>query len=124
MSNPSNLKFLNDLKTALKNYGDLDDEISPLKLKKDEINKKIREWINMHSITEFETLDITDKTLWRMSITKSERKDVNHEYLQSILSQEQLNNVYKRTTVETFKCSRVKSYKRTKKSEIPTGSIN
>jgi len=114
MSTDSNLKFLDELKTALKNFGDIDDEMIPLKLKRDELRDKIQAWIVMHDIKEFETLDITEKTLWRISIVESERRDVDHEYLKTILTPEILNKVYKTNTIKSFKCIKVKSRKKKK----------
>jgi len=134
MNEDSNLKFLNDLKVALKNYGDIENEITPLELKKEQLRIKIKAWILMHNIIEFETFDISESSLWRMSITKSERRNVDHDFLASILPPETLTRVYTTTPVETFKCSKVKKHKSQKPSKTskstsqkslpPEGSFN
>lgn len=131
MNEDSNLKFINDLKVALKNYGDIEDAITPLELKKEQLRQKIKAWILMHNIIEFETFDITESSLWRMSITKSERRNVDHDFLASVLSPENLARVYTTTPIETFKCAKVKKHKSqktskstTKKSLPPEGSFN
>lgn len=120
------LQFLSELKLALKNYGDVDDEMVLLKIKKDDIRNNIKSWAKMHNIIEYETLDITEKALWRLQFIKSIRRDVDHDYLETILTPTQLEFAYKKTEVESFKCSKVKARKNqsTKKPLVPEGFIN
>jgi hypothetical protein len=120
------LQFLSELKLALKNYGDVDDEMVLLKIKKDDIKNNIKSWAKMHNIIEYETLDITEKALWRLQFIKSIRREVDHDYLETILTPTQLEFVYKKTEIESFKCGKVKTRKNqsTKKPLVPEGFIN
>jgi len=123
----SEYKFLDDLKLALKNYGDINSEIDTLKLKSEGLKDKIQTWFEFYNINEFETTDITENTLWRLTITNSTRKTVNHDYLESVLSPEILNKVYKISPIKTFKCSKVKSRKKKPancKIDLPEGVLN
>jgi hypothetical protein len=119
----SELQFINDLKISLKNYGDLDDELTILKIKKDEIRNNIENWMNMHNILEYDSFDINGKTLWRMAKSTSTRSTVNKEYLESILTPGQLQLAFNSSEIKMFKISKVKS-KRKQSLTPPIGELN
>lgn len=119
----SELQFVNDLKITLKNYGDIDDELTILKIKKDDLRQNIETWMDMQGIIEYDSFDITGKTLWRISKSVSNRNVVNKEYLETILTPGQLQLAFNVSEVKTFKISKVKSKKR-KSLTPPIGELN
>ena len=63
-------------------------------------------------MTEFESLDSKDKIFYRMTITSQNKRSVDMESLESLVTKEVFDHVVKRTTVEVFKCQPVKSRKK------------
>jgi len=125
MTNINDLNYVSDLKIALKNFGDIDEELTILKLKRDEIKENIKKWVKLNNIEQYETLDISEKNLWRLTLSTMTRKDINYTYLEEILTPEQLEIACKYVSYESFKCSKVKSRKKqSTKIEIPQGALN
>ena len=120
-----NLPYLEDLKRALVQLGEVEEKLSVVSNQKTILREKIKAWMDMNNLREFETLDMSNNKLWRMSITDTSRRSADYDYLESILTPVQLQNAINITESEVFKCQSVKSSKNKRKTApaIPKARI-
>lgn len=104
------LPFVDDLKLALTQLGDVQKSLAIKLRQKDILREKIKAWMQMNKLSNFEIID-NDNFLWRLAITSSNRRSANFDYLESILTPQQYSEAVKTTASETFKCNTVKSGK-------------
>jgi len=124
------LLYLDNLKQVLTILGEIQDEITILKYREKEIREKIGEWLSANNIKDFETLDSTNKSLWRISIINSTKQSLDSERIKQLLTEDQLKEVLKFQEVESLRCVRVKDSKPTTKRnktksnfDIPSGKV-
>ena len=107
----SKLLFTEDLKKALSELAVIDAELSKLTIKKDEIREKLQKWMSINSLSEYETFDSDEKNYFRLTITKTSRRNVNVDLLQAKIDFQIFNEVVSKTESSVFKCQIVKSKK-------------
>jgi hypothetical protein len=105
--------FLEDLQTALLTLGEIETQLTKVKQQRDIIRDKIKAWLESQTFDEFETFDIKGDQLWRLKLSKSNRRKADLDYLERILSDKQYSEAITETEVESFKCQPVKNRKKT-----------
>lgn len=112
------LKYEADLKIALSKLKIIIHNLDKLKLEKDEIRDAVRKFLKMHELDDFETKDNNDQ-LWRLGIAISERRSINYDVLEKLLTKKQLDDVIVTTPAERLTTKPVKSYKKKNISNAP-----
>lgn len=118
----SNLPYVDDLRQALTQLGEAENELSIAKNKKELLREKIRMWLDMNGLREFEIMDATDSRLWRMTVTDGTRRSANFDVLNSLLTPQQFDDAVSVSETQTFKCQQVKSSKKSVK-RAPAATI-
>lgn len=118
----SNLPYVDDLRQALTQLGEADDELSIAKNKKELLREKIRMWLDMNGLREFEIMDATDAKLWRMTITDGTRRSADFDVLSNLLTPQQFEDAVKVSETQTFKCQPVKTSK-TSAKRAPAATV-
>lgn len=108
----TNLLFTNDLKTALTELAVIEQELSKLSVKKDELREKLEKWMNINSLDNYETFDSNEKNYFRLTISRSSRRSVNIDLLQAKVDNEMFKSLVSITETKSFKCQIVKSRKK------------
>jgi len=111
------LQYLDDLMKNLTTLGEIEESLTKLNQKKDIIREKIRNWLILHGINEYETFDSGGDKLWRLTLKGASRKSANIEMLEQLLSQEDFNDVVSISEYDVLKIQPVKS--RSKKKSAP-----
>jgi len=112
------LDYENDLKSALTKLKTIMTKLDELQLEKDEIRDAVKKFLKMHELDEYETKD-TKGQLWRLGITQSERRSINYDELEKLLTEEQLEDVIVMSPSERLNTKPVKSYKKKNGKKAP-----
>jgi len=105
------LDYENDLRKTLAKMKVVVDGLDKLKLEKEEMREAIKKFLKIHDLDEYEIKD-TEKQLWRLTITQSERRSVDYDELEKLLSEEQLEDVVTISPSERLNIKPVKAYKK------------
>lgn len=104
------LLYVDDLKSALQQLGEIETSLVEMTNKKQILRDKIRQWMDINSVVDFQ-IEIQDNVFWKLTINKSERRSIDYDVLKQSVSQEIYNNIVSISNVETFKCQPVKTIK-------------
>ncbi len=111
----SDLPYVDELRQALTQLGEAENELSIAKNKKDLLREKIHMWLDMNDLREFEIIDATNTQLWRMTVITSSRRSADFDVLENMLTPQQFDEAVATSETQTFKCQPVKSTKKSVK---------
>lgn len=121
------LNFIDSLKSALDRLETVTENIDKLTLEKDELRGKIRKWMDMHHLTEFESYNSTKTRLWQIEISKRKRQNVDKELLRANVPEDLYNQIITEAEFEFFQIKPVKKSKASKSSSsapaAPKGTV-
>jgi len=112
------LNFIESFKTALDRLDIVQDEIDSRSLEKDELRAKIRKWMDMHKLADFESYNSDKSRLWRISISDRKRQNVDKKLLAETVTDEQYDEIVTTSEYETFTVKKVKHSKNTKNGGV------
>jgi len=120
------LNFIESLKAALDRLEIVNKQNDALTLEKEELRTKIRKWLDMHHLTDFESYNTDKSALWQMSISQRKKQTIDKDLLKSLVSEP----VYKQIITETeYEVLTIKTAKHSKSSKsggaipAPKGTI-
>lgn len=107
----ANLKFIENLKKALDELEEVTSKLDTLTLKKNDLRDKIRSWMEMHNLTEFESYNTAKDKLWGMSISKRYRKNINKNVLRTKVTEAEYDEIVTESEYVVFNCKSIKQSK-------------
>jgi len=119
------LNFIESLKTALDRLDTVMSDMDKLSLEKDELRGKVRKWLDMHGLEDFESYN-TDKTkLWQMVIAQRKRSNVDKKLLATSVTQSVYDEIVTEAEYEVFSVKKIKQSKHAKSggAKAPKGTI-
>ena len=119
----SNLPYIEDLRQALSTLGEVENKLLICRNEKELLREKVRMWLDMTNLREFEIMDSDDLKLWRMTITESSRRSADFDYIEQTLTPTQYDEAINITEIETFKCQTVKIPKKKNVKRAPQAII-
>ena len=105
------LKFIDSLKQSLDNLEVITSEIDELTLKKNDIRDKIKSWMGLHKLTEFESYNTNKSKLWSMSISARTRKTVDKDLLRTKVTDSEYDEIVTTSEYSVFNCKSIKQSK-------------
>ena len=110
------LNFIESLKEALDDLDKCVDKLDTLSLQKDELRAKIRSWMDMHGIVDFESLNSDKSKLWQMVIAQRSRQNVDKDLLRETVTADEYDSIVKMSEYEVFTVKKIKQSKKAKAS--------
>jgi len=107
----ANLKFVENLKTALDKLEQVTTDMDALTLEKNDLRDKIRSWMDMHSLKEFESYNTAKTKLWGMSISGRKRKNVDKDMLRTKVTEIEYDEIVTESEYTVFNCKSIKQSK-------------
>jgi hypothetical protein len=111
------LQYVEELMNQLTELGKVEKQLTKAKQQKDIIREKVRNWLDMHNLDEYETFDSKGNELWRMTIKSTSRKSAKIDVLENLLSEELFNEAVSIVEYNVFKIQPVKNKKSKSKSK-------
>lgn len=99
--------YLDELRKNLITYGQIQDELTKLNYKKDELRSQLEKWLAINELDSYETFDANNEKLYRLSSTKQSRKTTNVELLQTLVDDDIFDQVVTIKEISVFKCQPV-----------------
>jgi len=105
------LNFIESLKTALDRLEIVNDSIDKFTLEKEELRSKIRKWLDMHQLIDFESFNSDKSKLWNMTIALRKKQTVDKEILKTKVTPQVFNEIVSETEYEVLTVKTVKHSK-------------
>lgn len=110
------LNFIESLKQALDRLEIVNDKMDSLSLEKDELRAKIRKWMDMHGLDNFESLNSNKTKLWSMIIAERKRQNVDKAKLKETVTPKQYEDIVTESEYEVFTVKQIKQSKKGSKA--------
>lgn len=112
------LPYEEDLKSALTQLSETEDQIKELTDKKDQLRESIRTWMDMNKLTDFVTTDTANQN-WNLSIVHQTRVSFNKDVIAAFLTPEQYEKAASQTEFDTLRCKKVTAKSKGKSNNLP-----
>lgn len=118
------LNFIESLKQALDRLEIVNDKMDSLSLEKDELRAKIRKWMDLHGLEDFESLNSNKTKLWQMVIAARKRSNVDKAKLKELVTPKQYEEVVTESEYEVFTVKQIKQSKKASSApSAPKGKV-
>lgn len=107
----ANLKFVENLKSALDDLETVSSKMDALTLQKNDLRDKIKSWMEMHNLTEFESYNTNKTKLWGMSISSRKRKNIDKDKLRKHVTETIFDEIVTESEYTVFNCKSIKQSK-------------
>lgn len=100
------LPYETELKAALVQYGQLQDQKESIEKQIDLLRASVTKWLDMNEKTEYQITDASGQD-WKIGYVFRKNTKINKEKLYIILNQEQLKDIVETSESKSLRCQRV-----------------